>query len=66
MGTRFEASTVDEESVRAYRGKETAKTDKILQEYLSICLKKGVCTKRDMYIWLLCFLYSKEEIGLCM
>ncbi|KAG2284935.1 hypothetical protein Bca52824_044539 [Brassica carinata] len=42
MGTRFEASTVDEESVRAYRGKETAKTEMILQEYLSICLKKGV------------------------
>ncbi|CAN6836471.1 unnamed protein product [Brassica oleracea] len=42
LGTRFEASTVDEESVRAYRGKETAKTEMILQEYLSICLKKGV------------------------
>ncbi|KAJ4904315.1 U-box domain-containing protein kinase family protein [Raphanus sativus] len=42
LGTRFDASTVDEESVRAYRGKETAKTEMILQEYLSICLKKGV------------------------
>ncbi|KFK37378.1 hypothetical protein AALP_AA4G249200 [Arabis alpina] len=42
LGTKFEASTADEELVRAYRGKETAKTDKILQEYLSICLRKGV------------------------
>ncbi|KAL0862303.1 hypothetical protein Bca101_041421 [Brassica carinata] len=42
LGTRFEASTVDEESLRAYRGKEKAKVDKILQKYLSICLYKGV------------------------
>ncbi|VVA98281.1 unnamed protein product [Arabis nemorensis] len=42
LGTKFEASTADEELVRAYRGKETTKTDKILQEYLSICLKKGI------------------------
>lgn len=45
MGARFEASTVDEESLRAYRGKEKVKTDEILQDYLSICLYKGVCTK---------------------
>ncbi|XP_009143189.1 U-box domain-containing protein 33 isoform X2 [Brassica rapa] len=38
----FEASTVDEESLRAYREKEKAKIDKILQKYLSICLYKGV------------------------
>ncbi|CAF2094526.1 U-box domain-containing protein 33 isoform X1 [Brassica napus] len=42
LGTRFEASTVDEESLRAYREKEKAKIDKILQKYLSICLYKGV------------------------
>lgn len=42
MGTRFEASTVDEESLRAYREKEKTKIDKILQKYLSICLYKGV------------------------
>ncbi|KAL0770068.1 hypothetical protein Bca101_035218 [Brassica carinata] len=42
LGTRFEASTVDEESLRAYREKEKTKIDKILQKYLSICLYKGV------------------------
>ncbi|XP_018436615.2 U-box domain-containing protein 33-like [Raphanus sativus] len=42
LGARFEASTVDEESLRAYRGKEKVKTDEILQDYLSICLYKGV------------------------
>lgn len=43
VGTRFDAATVDEELVRAYREKQKAKTDKILDEYLTICLKKGVC-----------------------
>ncbi|KAF8108534.1 hypothetical protein N665_0108s0069 [Sinapis alba] len=42
LGTRFDAATVDEELVRAYREKQKAKTDKILDEYLTICLKKGV------------------------
>ncbi|KAL0756646.1 hypothetical protein Bca101_094314 [Brassica carinata] len=42
LGTRFDAATVDEELVIAYREKQKAKTDKILDEYLRICLKKGV------------------------
>ncbi|CAH8306348.1 unnamed protein product [Eruca vesicaria subsp. sativa] len=42
LGTRFDAATVDEELVRAYREKQKAKTEKILDEYLTICLKKGV------------------------
>ncbi|XP_013605803.1 PREDICTED: U-box domain-containing protein 33 isoform X1 [Brassica oleracea var. oleracea] len=42
VGTRFDAATVDEELVIAYREKQKAKTDKILDEYLRICLKKGV------------------------
>ncbi|KAJ4896332.1 U-box domain-containing protein kinase family protein [Raphanus sativus] len=42
LGTRFDAATVDEELVRAYREKQKAKTDKILDEYLTFCLKKGV------------------------
>lgn len=43
MGTKFDATTVDEELVRAYREKQKAKTEKILDEYLRICLRKGVC-----------------------
>ncbi|XP_010508087.1 PREDICTED: U-box domain-containing protein 33-like isoform X2 [Camelina sativa] len=58
LGTRFEASTADEELVRAYRGKETVKTDKILQEYLSICLKKGVQAEK------LCFAMDSIEKGI--
>ncbi|CAE6078443.1 unnamed protein product [Arabidopsis arenosa] len=42
LGTKFDAATVDEELVRAYREKQKAKTDKILDEYLRICLRKGV------------------------
>ncbi|KAL0725324.1 hypothetical protein Bca4012_039923 [Brassica carinata] len=42
LGTKFHAATVDEELVRAYREKEKAKTEKILDEYLRICLRKGV------------------------
>ncbi|XP_010506586.1 PREDICTED: U-box domain-containing protein 33-like [Camelina sativa] len=58
LGTRFEASTADEELVRAYRGKETVKTEKILQEYLSICLKKGVQAEK------LCFEKDSIEKGI--
>ncbi|XP_006294658.2 U-box domain-containing protein 33 isoform X1 [Capsella rubella] len=58
LGTKFEASTADEELVRAYRGKETLKTDKILQEYLSICLKKGVHAEK------LCFEMDSIEKGI--
>ncbi|CAA7023031.1 unnamed protein product [Microthlaspi erraticum] len=42
LGTKFDAATVDEELVRAYRGKQKAKTEKILDDYLRICLHKGV------------------------
>ncbi|XP_010469074.1 PREDICTED: U-box domain-containing protein 33-like isoform X2 [Camelina sativa] len=42
LGTKFDAATVDEELVRAYREKQKAKTVKILDEYLRICLRKGV------------------------
>ncbi|KAJ0246512.1 U-box kinase family protein [Hirschfeldia incana] len=42
LGTKFDAATVDEELVRAYREKQKAKTDKVLDEYLTFCLKKGV------------------------
>ncbi|EOA26150.1 hypothetical protein CARUB_v10019586mg [Capsella rubella] len=42
LGTKFDAATVDEELVRAYREKQKAKTEKILDEYLRICLRKGV------------------------
>ncbi|CDY42502.1 BnaC04g21790D [Brassica napus] len=42
LGTKFHAATVDEELVRAYREKEKANTDKILDEYLRICLQKRV------------------------
>ncbi|KAG5399540.1 hypothetical protein IGI04_014147 [Brassica rapa subsp. trilocularis] len=42
LGTKFHAATVDEELVRAYREKEKAKADKILDEYLRICLQKRV------------------------
>ncbi|CAH8389142.1 unnamed protein product [Eruca vesicaria subsp. sativa] len=42
LGTKFHAATVDEELVRAYREKQKAKSDKILDEYLRICLQKGV------------------------
>ncbi|KAF8091639.1 hypothetical protein N665_0439s0007 [Sinapis alba] len=42
LGTKFHAATVDEELVRAYREKQKAKTEKILDEYLRICLRKGV------------------------
>ncbi|CAG7866141.1 unnamed protein product [Brassica rapa] len=42
LGTRFDAATVDEELVKSYREKQKAKTEKILDEYLRICLKKGV------------------------
>ncbi|KAJ0258647.1 hypothetical protein HA466_0074050 [Hirschfeldia incana] len=41
LGTSFEASTVDDESLRAYREKEKAKTDKSLQKYITICQYKG-------------------------
>jgi len=42
LGTKFDAATVDEELVRAYRGKQKAKTEKILDDYLRICRQKGV------------------------
>ncbi|KFK35330.1 hypothetical protein AALP_AA5G270900 [Arabis alpina] len=42
LGTKFDATTVDEELVKAYREKQKAKTEKILDEYLSICRRKGV------------------------
>ncbi|KAG7575065.1 hypothetical protein ISN44_As09g031990 [Arabidopsis suecica] len=58
LGTKFEASTADDVSVRAYRGKETAKTDKILQEYLSICLRNGVQAEK------LCFEMDSVEKGI--
>ncbi|CAA7016913.1 unnamed protein product [Microthlaspi erraticum] len=58
LGTKFEASTADEELVRAYRGKETTKTEKILQEYLSICLKIGVQAEK------LCFEMDSIEKGI--
>jgi hypothetical protein len=50
VGTKFDAATVDEELVRAYREKQKAKTDKILDEYLRICLRKGVCIFLYIYI----------------
>lgn len=52
MGTKFDAATVDEELVRAYREKQKAKTEKILDEYLRICLQKGVCTKLYTYTYI--------------
>ncbi|KAL1192135.1 U-box domain-containing protein 33 [Cardamine amara subsp. amara] len=58
LGSKFEVSTADDELVRVYRGKETAKTDKILQEYLSICLKKGVQAEK------LCFEMDSIEKGI--
>ncbi|CAN8254042.1 unnamed protein product [Cochlearia groenlandica] len=42
FGTKFDASTVDEELVRVYREKQKAKTEKILDEYLRIFLHKGI------------------------
>lgn len=48
VGTKFHAATVDEELVRTYREKQKAKTEKILDEYLRICLQKGVC----LYIYI--------------
>lgn len=48
MGTKFDAATVDEELVRAYRGKQKAKTEKILDDYIRICLHKGV---KFLYIY---------------
>ncbi|XP_010469071.1 PREDICTED: U-box domain-containing protein 33-like isoform X1 [Camelina sativa] len=53
LGTKFDAATVDEELVRAYREKQKAKTVKILDEYLRICLRKGVlcvCVYTLLYI----------------
>ncbi|KAJ0254926.1 hypothetical protein HA466_0097620 [Hirschfeldia incana] len=42
LGTKFHAATVDDELVRAYREKEKAKTEKILDVYHRICLQRGV------------------------
>ncbi|CAH2063244.1 unnamed protein product, partial [Thlaspi arvense] len=42
LGTKFDAATVDEELVRAYREKQKAKTEKILEVYLGFCRHKGV------------------------
>ncbi|KAL1219157.1 U-box domain-containing protein 33 [Cardamine amara subsp. amara] len=52
LGTKFDAATVDEELVRAYRAKQKTKTEKILDEYLRFCLQKGfqaekLCVEMD-------------------
>ncbi|CAH8269373.1 unnamed protein product [Arabidopsis lyrata] len=58
LGTKFDAATVDEELVRAYREKQKAKTDKILDEYLRICLRKGVQAEK------LCVVMNSIEKGI--
>lgn len=65
MGTKFDAATVDEELVRAYREKQKAKTEKILDEYLSICLRKGVCVylHTRLYIYNIKFLPFLRRFG---
>ncbi|XP_010544727.1 PREDICTED: U-box domain-containing protein 33-like isoform X3 [Tarenaya hassleriana] len=49
MGTKFLASSVDEEGVRVYRKMEREKVHMILDEYLRICQQRGVRAEK-MYI----------------
>ncbi|ESQ43938.1 hypothetical protein EUTSA_v10006399mg [Eutrema salsugineum] len=58
LGTKFDAATVDEELVRAYREKQKTKTDKILDEYLRICLQRGVQAEK------LCVEMDSIEMGI--
>lgn len=43
VGTKFRASSLEPEEVRAYRELERQDLEKVLDVYLAICHRMGVC-----------------------